>query len=405
MDVPRFRSDIDAFPTLYQGEKVVVIKDSLGLIEKPVVLSATDLEFARLLDGSRSVQDIQLLLMRQKGGLLVSTDSIQKTLDVFDSLFLLDSDRYREAKGRMIGKFSRQAIRKPFLTGSAYPGSSDALREYLDSILNEDHKDETSPTQRIKALIAPHIDLEVGREIYRRAYRAVRHLSPRKIVLLGTGHALTDGLISLSSKDFETPLGVVQTDREAVQNLSDAAGDILAPNDFAHRSEHSIEFQTLFLRHLFGSSFLLVPLLFGSFHEVLTDFSRPSQIAGMDTFLDALRFILEESPSDTLCVAGVDLSHIGPKFGHASSSSAIIRDAREHDARLIERICAADAEGLWAEIQNSGAFYNVCGFSALACLLELLPESEGHLLGYDFWEEESTQSAVSFAAITLGEKK
>lgn len=405
MDFPRFRSDIDATPTLYQEERVLVIQDSLGLIKKPVLLSKTDLEFAQLLDGSRTVQDIQLHLMRQKGGLLVSSDSIHKKIRDFDSLFLLDSERYRQAKSRMIEDFSREDTRRPYLAGSAYPDSGEELRGYLDSILSRKNQEEESPTGPVRALVAPHIDLEVGRRIYGLAYRTLRRMSPKRIVLMGTGHTLTDGFVSLTTKDFETPLGLVRTDRKAVLRLKKEAGDVLASSDFAHRSEHSIEFQTLFLRHLFGDTFVLVPLLFASFHEVLHKHTRPSLIPGMGAFLSALHSILDDSPVDTLFVAGVDLSHIGPKFGHAYPSSVLIQNARAHDARLIEKICSGDVEGFWAESQNAGASYNVCGFSALACLLEVLPDNEGRLLGYDFWEEEPTQSAVSFAAITLGVKK
>jgi hypothetical protein len=43
----------------------------------------------------------------------------------------------------------------------------------------------------------------------------------------------------------------------------------------------------------------------------------------------------------------------------------------------------------------------VCGFSTLAILLELLAERKGYILGYDFWKEEPTQSAVSFAAVAF----
>lgn len=405
MDIPCFRSDIEAIPTFYQGERVLIIKDSVGLIEKPVLLSGEDLEFAKMLDGTRTVQDIQLQLIRQKGGLLVSTESIQKILARLDSLFLLDSDRYRQEKSRKIEQFSKKKIREPFLAGKAYPDSREALCSYIDSILSQENQNvgETA-TKVVQALIVPHIDLEVGRKIYGLAYRTIRHLRPKRIVLLGTGHGMTDGLVSLTTKDFETPLGVVRTDRETVLRLEAVSGDVLASSDFAHRSEHSIEFQTLFLRFLFGDTFLLVPLLFGSFHELLLDHNRPSSVPGMENFLETLRAILIESPSETLCVVGVDLSHIGPKFGHASPASSLIHAAKAHDSRLIERICAGDVKGFWAEAQKTKGSYNVCGFSTLACLLEALPEMEGHLLGYDFWEEEPTQSAVSFAAIALGEK-
>jgi hypothetical protein len=55
----------------------------------------------------------------------------------------------------------------------------------------------------------------------------------------------------------------------------------------------------------------------------------------------------------------------------------------------------------WEENRQVGDRYNVCGFSAIAILLEILGPSRGHLLKYDVWREEPTKSAVSFAAIAF----
>lgn len=404
MSTPRFRSDLDIIPTLYKGERVFVVKDSLGLISQPVLLQEDDILLLQLLDGTKTVQDIQLFLMRRQGGLLVSSDSIRRKLKQFDSLFLLDSDLYREAKNKILENFSRLNVRQASLAGNGYPEAEKDLRQYLHSFLDGDVQgDVPIEAGPLKALVSPHIDLEIGKKIYTSAYRMLRGLSPKKIFIFGTGHNLHDAFVSLTEKDYATPLGFARTDKDIVRKLKSAAVSVSAPDDFAHRSEHSIEFQILFLQYLFGKTFEIVPVLFGSFHTVLATASRPAQIPELNVFLETLRTILAELSSDALCVAGVDFSHIGPKFGHTESSKALIHQARAHDKRLIDSICSGDVEGFWGEVQKEKGFYNVCGFSALACLLEVQPQIKGQLLGYDFWEEEPTQSAVSFAAICLGD--
>jgi predicted class III extradiol MEMO1 family dioxygenase len=106
----------------------------------------------------------------------------------------------------------------------------------------------------------------------------------------------------------------------------------------------------------------------------------------------------------TILIAGVDLSHVGPKFGHNMPASFIIDQSEKHDRQLLHFLCAGSADGLWSESERIEDRYNVCGFSALACLLETLPPSQGHLLGYEIFREESTRSAVSFAgAVFIGE--
>ena len=100
-------------------------------------------------------------------------------------------------------------------------------------------------------------------------------------------------------------------------------------------------------------------------------------------------------------MAGVDLSHIGYKFGHGQPASVLIEQAKAHDQRLLEALSKGDVQGFWEESRRVEDRYHVCGLSALACLLELTEPAEGHILGYDFWQEEPTQSAVSFAAAVI----
>jgi AmmeMemoRadiSam system protein B len=102
-----------------------------------------------------------------------------------------------------------------------------------------------------------------------------------------------------------------------------------------------------------------------------------------------------------LIIAGVDFSHIGLKFGHSYPAVSLLKEAKSHDHRLIEAVCRGDVCGFWEEVRLVRDKNNICGFSAIAVLLELLQPAKGCLLGYDFWQEEATHSAVSFAAMAL----
>ncbi|MDH4220814.1 MAG: AmmeMemoRadiSam system protein B, partial [Candidatus Aminicenantes bacterium] len=234
-------------------------------------------------------------------------------------------------------------------------------------------------------------------------YRMLKDSSPKKVLLLGTGHNLQESYFSLTEKDFATPLGLTKTDREWVKRLKEAGSEVISSDDFYHRSEHSLEFQLLFLQHLFGFEFLLLPVLCGSFNRVLSDISRPAEIQGMSPFLSVLKEYTEDDSSHTLTVVGVDFSHIGPKFGHRHVASSLLLEAKEHDRLLIQAISQGDVEDFWAEAKRVNNRYRVCGFSALAILMELLSGRKGHVLGYDFWMEGATQSAVSFAALAFSE--
>jgi AmmeMemoRadiSam system protein B len=393
---------MEVLPTSYQGQKALVVKDVLGLIKNPVVLQGQILDFIGLIDGKRSSRDIQLELIRQRNGVFVGIEDVQSLLSELDSLFLLDSEHYQDTKNKIIADYSQQEVRPAVLAGRAYPESVQALKKYLDSFFptTQGVSDKKS-SKRVSALIAPHIDLNVGKKVYAQAYEAVKEASPRTVVLLGTGHSLHHSYFSLTEKDFETPLGLIKTEKSFVQKLREASAEVVALHDIDHRNEHSIEFQLIFLQHLFGSEFSLIPVLCGSLQSAMATFSRASEIPGVNDFLGMLKKFVEEKGSEVLVVAGVDFSHIGPKFGHSFRASSLILEARDHDTRLISAICRGDSLGFWAETKRVDNKYNVCGFSSISCLLELFPGSFGQCLGYDFWEEEETQSAVSFAAITL----
>ena len=103
--IPRLRTDIEFIPASYQGERAIFVKDSLGLIEKPVLLKSDVMEFLSLIDGERDIRDFQLELMRRKGGVFISLEEIKKMLSELDSAFLLDSEHI----GRIVG-FTRSNL-------------------------------------------------------------------------------------------------------------------------------------------------------------------------------------------------------------------------------------------------------------------------------------------------------
>lgn len=398
--VPRLRTDLEVIPTSYQGKRALLIRDSLGLIRQPVVLQGEALSLITLIDGQKTVRDLQVELVRARRGMLIDLNEVERIIAQLDSAFLLQSRLYEREKERLISEYGRLRIREASHAGLSYPASEPELRRYLGSILESAGKVE-SLDWRPDALIAPHIDLEAGKRAYALAYGAIRQRRFGRVFLLGTGHSLEDGFFCLTGKDFQTPLGLVKTDGETVQKLRPAGRGAVSRSDIFHRREHSLEFQILFLQHLFGSSFVIVPILCGSFAAVLERVSRPSQLKGVAGFLEKLRQCWEENREDSLFVVGVDLSHIGPKFGHRERASSLLLEARYHDQKLLEAVVRGDGEALWAELRRVKDKFNVCGFSSLAVLLEVFPGAQGRVLDYQFWQEEATQSAVSFAAAVL----
>lgn len=403
--IPSLRNDIEVIPTVHDGQRAIFIRDSLGLIEEPLILFGDILQFVSLIDGRRSIRDIQLDLIRLKQGIFISAEEVETVIAKLDDLFLLSSERYHRQKEKLISSYALLQTREPFHAGRSYPREPEELRAFMESFFS----DAADPLpyvrkKKILGLIAPHIDLKIGKKVYTKAYKTIQDCPPEKILLLGTGHNMGNSLLSLTEKDYETPLGRIRTDKDWVRELRRVGDTIVSSDDMAHRSEHSIEFQLLFLQHLFGTDFLLLPILCGSFQKYLQQVNHPREIPGLESFLESLR-VWPDKSDGSLVVAGVDFSHIGLKFGHNQRASALLMEAERHDQLLLDALCRGNSEEFWSVSRRADDAYNVCGLSCLACLMEILPECKGYVLDYDFWEEEATQSAVSFAAVVMAGEK
>jgi MEMO1 family protein len=407
---PALRRDIDLLPV--QGEdggQMIMVHDPLELSgQGSVALRAESLPVLSMLDGAHSLEEIRLHLVAQtaRAGSLTSIprEVVESFVDQLDRIFLLDNLRYREARQRLIEQFSRLRVRPAALAGRSYPGEKKALEEFLDTVVLSGGESEAAGALKgrdIAALVAPHIELRTGARLYAASYGALKGRSFDRVVILGVGHNLETGFFSVTSKDFATPLGTVTTDQVAAMGFRDAAGPLNAPDDFVHRGEHSIEFQILCLQRVLKGPFTIVPILCGSLYQplIVDGVDRPRSVPGLSPALDYLTTLLANPSRKTLIVAGVDFSHVGPKFGDSLPAVRITRDSTVLDKALLACLVRRDVEGFCTANRLVKDSYHVCGFSALALLLEVLPgKAAGVELGHQVWHETPTQSAVSFAS-------
>ncbi len=399
--VPAIRRDLEFVPLIQAGRQYILVRDPLGLVPEGKALDASLAQVLALLDGENTLRELQMVLMRRRGGLLVGTDEVVRLLSELDQAFILNTDRYVQAKERIVAEFASQSTRPCVHCGQAYPRDPSALRRKLDETLGNGI-DGPAPEGRIVALVAPHIDLSVGRRVYGSAYRTLRGATVQRVVVLGVGHTMGGDLFCVTDKAFETPLGVQESDKRVIDDLRGAGHEAVAENDFAHRGEHSIEFQLVLLQHVLArSSWTMISILCGPIMGSLSEYSREAYLAKAGPFLEILKGTLDEG---SLLAVGVDFSHIGPKFGHEMPAAHLAAQSEAHDRALLDRLCAQDAEQFWEESRKVGDRFHVCGFSAMACLLELLPSCEGRVLDYAMWHEQPTRSAVSFAAAAFSAK-
>jgi AmmeMemoRadiSam system protein B len=403
--LPCIRRDLEFIPFEYQGRQLILLRDHLGLVPEGKAIELGLYRLMTLLYEKTTIRDVQMALMRERGGVLVGSEEIGGLIAHLDESYLLDSDRFRNARDRIVREFAACGVRPCSHGGRAYPDNPSELKSRLEEIMAVP-RPLPCPEGKATALVAPHIDIAVGSRGYASAYQCLKGASPERVIVLGVGHQAFHGLFALTEKEFSTPLGNVKAEKASIQKLRAAGKEGIAADDFAHKAEHSIEFQVIFLQHVLAAKpFTLIPILCGSLLTSLPEYKRGAYLDKAGPFLEAMREVAAHPEKETLVVAGVDFSHIGPKFGHDAPARHLEDRSRAHDQRLLRSIASMDAEGFWKESSAVEDRYNVCGFAALACLLEILPPCKGEVLHYEIWHEEATRSAVSFAAVAFAEQK
>ena len=160
--------------------------------------------------------------------------------------------------------WSPRAIRPPAVAGAFYPDDPGELRETVEGLLAAAPR---PAGPRPKAVIAPHAGYVYSGPIAATAFTALAAGSGRcaaairRVVLLGPAHRVpVDGLALPGAAAFETPLGAVEVDQEAVEAVASLPQVVESPA--AHAPEHSLEVELPFLQVLLPEARLL-PLVVG----------------------------------------------------------------------------------------------------------------------------------------------
>jgi len=144
-----------------------------------------------------------------------------------------------------------------------YPGDRDALALDVTGMLEEARERELGPGFP-KAVIVPHAGYIYSGPVAANAYALLRPARGvvKRVVLLGPCHRVPVRGLALPAADaFETPLGRVPVDAEAVA----CARALPQVSEYraTHAQEHSLEVQLPFLQEVLGE-FAVVPFVVGA---------------------------------------------------------------------------------------------------------------------------------------------
>ncbi|MBI3301498.1 MAG: AmmeMemoRadiSam system protein B [Deltaproteobacteria bacterium] len=408
MDYPKLRP-IEAFPVEVENGMRIYIRDPLNYAKDPLLLSYPTYFIICHFDGRHSLLDIQEAFARQFGQILFG-DKIREIAQQLDEHYYLDSERFAQLQQEILDAFRRAPVREMAHADTCYSSQAEEFINQATAFFSGAEGPGLPSNDRrlhppVRGIIAPHIDLRVGGPCYAWAYKELAERCDADLfILLGTSHYGMGHLFVTTEKDYNTPLGPVKTDRAFIRALQkNYSGDLFA-DEILHRTEHSLEFQTLFLQYVFGGKrdFTVVPILVSSCHPRVMSKTPPVQDPRVASFLGALKETITQSGRKVCLVAGVDFAHVGQKFGDQEPLTQEFLDWVEvEDRSLIRALEQVDHAAFFAQIAKDGDRRRVCGFSPMYTFLHLVDATQGKLLKYDRALDPTTQASVSFASLAF----
>ncbi len=359
------------------GDKFL-LTDPLGVSES-VIVTRELLILMSLMDGTRTKNDIKADFLRITGEIL-KEEELSKIIRSLDEGLYLLSDRFKKKVEEIKENMLKEGVRKPSHAGGAYPEEGKKLRKFLEESLKGEAK------ERPKGILVPHMDLRVARETYGAVYGRIERSWVKRVLILGVSHYFHETPLSVCPLDFETPIGRVEVDREVLGRMEDLFEHDIYHDLLSHIREHSIEFQTLYVKLLFPEAKIIPVIVSYGDKDTLRSYAEKILKAVGET-------------EGLLVVSSVDMSHVGKKFGDPFSYDPSLRD-KEYIS-LLSELKNEEAFDLLLKDENrtriDGQFTNF----VFVEIMKLLGSSGGKLVDYRVYHEGPTDSKVSYAGIVF----
>lgn len=400
---PRLRA-LEIVPARSGDQDLILVSDPQGVLRTPIALRFEVLDLLQLLDGTLTLNEISALVARESKDVRAAR-FVRDLIAQLDQLLLLESPRFEQALADLRESYHRLEVRQAAFEGLSYPNDPGEAESFVaghfaeaETMRGEAGAPGAAPP---RALMVPHLDPRRAGRAIARGYAELdaEAREPLRVIVYGVGHALFGDLVALTRKHFETPFGKLTCDTAFVDAVAGRLGEAAYRSELVHRDEHSVEFQALYLKHRFRSrQMTIVPILCGGFHALLEGGRRPEDVAEVNALIEAVRDTEHALGGATLHVAGVDMAHVGERFGDPPPDDRTLGEVEQKDRAAIEAARRGDAHGWYQAIAEHQDSTRVCGWAATYVMLRCATPGEGRLLHYE-QSREGESALVSVATL------
>jgi hypothetical protein len=398
MILPRLRTDLDVARSPVADRPGLLVRDFFRYSDATLIIPTLLVPGLACFDGKRTELELEAELTRSSGSPEIGS-AAGHLIEALSKAGFLEDQTYATLKERRLSDFAQSPVRPAAHAGSAYPTDIVELRSVMRGYL----QGAASTQVDVVGIAAPHVSPEGGWLSYQAAYKELTPaLRDRTFVILGTSHYGQPNKFGLTRKPFETPFGRTAIDLVLVDELATQPATVM--EDYCHAVEHSIEFQVVFLQAIYGPDVRIVPILCGPFGRSAYGHGVPEDDRDVQQFLRRLGEVAAREQDRLFWVLGVDMAHMGFRYGDRFAAHAErdeMRVVSERDKLRIERVLSSDARGFWDLVkENRHDDLKWCGSSPIYAFMKAVPGTPGTLLRYEQWNIDEN-SVVSFAGISF----
>ncbi|MDD5309537.1 MAG: AmmeMemoRadiSam system protein B [Deltaproteobacteria bacterium] len=265
---------------------------------------------------------------------------------------------------RVAGAFPSQ------VAGGFYPGDPDTLRKAVRGFLDAAGTAGAEKDRDIVGILTPHAGYPYSGPVAGESFRAVMGRGYKTVVVMALSHhRRAEKAAVLDRPAYDTPLGSVPIDRDAVKRLVSEHGDVFMADERVFTGEHSLEVEHPFVQvALPGVD--IVPIIVAVADE------------GMTAAIGRALFDAFGRRADVLFVVSSDMSHYNP-YEEANRLD-------NHNLGLLEKWKIDE----WTVSASDGA-RGMCGFLPLLSFVRMFE-------GYDAAKRKVTRLAYKNSGDTAG---
>ncbi len=254
-------------------------------------------------------------------------------------------------------------MRTPAVAGMFYPGETNELKKSIhDSFLHPYGPGILPPiesSQKIFGIICPHAGYMYSGPIACHSYYSISSSYADLYIIVGPNHwGIGCGIATMKDCTWGTPLGTVEVDSEAADEISKLS-KIIEVDFFSHTKEHSLEVQIPIIQETFSNKFKILPIALINQNQ--------------DTAIEVGKAIAKISQKKkTMIIGSSDFTHYEPNDF-----------AYKQDQALIKPILKMDVDDFYDVLHKKQV--TACGYGAIASTMiscKELGATKGTLLKY-----------------------